>query len=99
MSGRAVRSRRAILAGCFVALLLCAGCQPQFNRQSYETIYRGEPAQEVQRKLGPPERSTPECWDYVGRRPSHFEARIWFRDGQVTRKEWFDRKELFKDGE
>ena len=88
-----------LLAWALLPILLCAGCQPQFSRPNYDTIYRGEPAGEVRRKLGPPERSTPECWDYINRRPSHYEARIWFRDGLVARKEWFDRKELFKDGE
>ena len=83
-----------------VVLFLCAGCQQgRFTRENYDTIYVTQPAREVERIMGPPERSAPEHWDYVRRRPVHCEARIWFHDGNVARKEWFDRQELFKGGE
>ena len=83
-----------------VVLFVCAGCQKdQFTRENYETIHVAQPAADVERVLGPPERSAPDHWDYVRRRPTHCEARIWFRDGNVARKEWFDRKELFRDGQ
>jgi len=89
----------SLLAGVALAVLLCAGCQQErFTRENYDTIHATQPAADVRRVLGDPERSTPEHWDYVRRRPTHYEARIWFRDGNVARKEWFDRKELFPDG-
>jgi hypothetical protein len=82
------------------AIACCAGCQgPAFTRERFVTVYLHEPAEQVRAKLGEPARSTPEYWDYVNRKPTHYEARIWFRDGQVAKKEWFERKELFKDGE
>lgn len=66
------------LAG--VLVLLCAGCQPQgpaFTRERYRTVYVHEPTEQVRQKLGEPARSTSDYWDYVNRRPTHYEARIW----------------------
>ena len=100
MSRWIARFHLVLLSVGVLAMLLCAGCNaPEFNRQNYETVYAGQPAQEVQRKLGQPERAAPDHWDYVNRRPTHYEARIWLRDGLVVKKEWFERRELFKDGE
>jgi len=86
----------ALLAG---TILLCAGCAsgPSFTRERFNTIYVHEPAEEVRAKLGPPDRSAAEYWDYVHAAPTHYGARIWFRDGQVARKKWFEGPLLPKD--
>jgi hypothetical protein len=90
----------AWLAAALLSAAVCPGCHlPSFSRESYDTIYVHQPEEEVRKIMGPPDRSGPDHWDYVNRRPSHYEARIWFERGMVTKKEWFERKELFKDEE
>jgi hypothetical protein len=85
----------AVLAAA-LAFSSC-GCTGKFTRQRYDTVYIGQPAGDVERTLGKPEVRAGDQWLYVNRRPAHYEARILFDlDRKVVRKEWFDRKELFK---
>ena len=86
----------ALLAG---PLLLCVGCAsgPRFTRERFDTVYVHSPAEEVRAKLGTPQRTTAEYWDYLNTKPTHYGARIWFRDGQVAKKKWFEGPDLPKE--
>jgi len=76
----------AVLAGAL------GGCQSQFTRQNYETIYLGAPASAVQDKLGRPTRFSGETWVYEHEMP-YYRAEIDFREGNVVEKRWYIEKQ------
>ena len=83
-----VRWKHFLAAGV-IGLALCGGCAKTFTRQQYETIYKGQPAWAVEKKLGRPHGRTDGQWTYVHRHP-YYKAVIEFRDGHVSRKVWHD---------
>ena len=87
-----------VLPGLLWACLL-GGCGggPAFTRPNFDTLYRGQPQQAVLATLGEPAVKADDHWDYVNRTPYHYEARLWFQDGCVVRKQWYDQKTLFKE--
>ena len=70
--------------------MLCGGCVagPEFSRERFDTIYFGQEAGQVQKALGPPQRISDGTWEYAKDRPYRQEARIWFKEGRVVRKQW-----------
>jgi hypothetical protein len=82
---------------CFLAagvlLGMCAGCQEQFTRQRYETIYVGQPAFEVEKTLGTPDARFSDTWTYLHSDP-FYKAIIEFEDSRVTNKAWYDENEM-----
>lgn len=86
-------SRRNSLIAILLAVAASglAGCPsgPEFTRPNYDTVYFGQEQHEVQSKMGRPQTQTPDCWQYISTDPYYIAARIYFRDGIVTRKEWF----------
>lgn len=66
---------------------LLAGCQQQFTRQRFETLYVGQPAEDVREVLGEPTVEYPNEWRYVTDRP-YAMGTVYFADGKVTRKTW-----------
>ena len=86
-----------LLLAAMVCLPTLSGCvQSGFTRQNFDTIHVGEAQDQVRRKLGPPRVAAADNWAWSQDDPTHYEARIWFKDGKVAKKEWFDRKEMFK---
>ena len=85
------RSPAVPLCILLAAALACAGCAgPEFSREKFDTIYVGQEAGEVQKVLGPPQKTSDGTWEYAKDRPYRQEARIWFRDGRVVRKKWLN---------
>lgn len=78
-------------ATCLAVLALAAtlaGCS-KFSRERYETIYLGQPADSVRRKLGRPDEQDPGRWFYEHARAPYHAAEITFVNGQVSGKRWF----------
>ena len=84
---------RATLWMLLAAVTLCtlAGCQ-KFTRQRYETIYVGQPATDVKTMLGKPTVQFENEWTYLNNKP-YYKADIFFEDGRVSKKAWFDERE------
>jgi len=85
---------RAVVATVAVVLVvtMLAGCQRGFNRQAYETVLLGEPASQVQKKLGKPTAQSGEVWTYVNEMP-YYRAEIEFKEGKVAEKRWYVEKQ------
>lgn len=71
-----------------VALVFACGCAEKLTRPRYETIYIGQPAEQVEKTLGKPDATTNETWTYIGRDPGR-RAIIKFRDNRVVDKAWY----------
>ncbi|MCK4275193.1 MAG: hypothetical protein KAX78_01680 [Phycisphaerae bacterium] len=87
--------RRALLTMTIAVMLLSgsAGCiRAEFTRQTYETILLGEPASQVQEKLGKPTEQSGETWTYENEIP-YYRAQIKFKEGNVVEKVWFIEKQ------
>jgi hypothetical protein len=88
-----MRLSTTILLSAVALVLVCAGCEKQFTRPNYETIYIGEPASAVQESLGEPTVKFNNEWNYVNTSP-FYKATIYYRDGKVVKKLWFGEKEM-----
>ena len=78
----------AVLIGGF-----CSGCAEKFTRQRYETLYIGQPMQEVQLTLGDTPYKASDTWTYQHEDP-FYKAIIKFKDDKVTDKAWYDENEM-----
>ena len=83
-----------LICGLVFAGAVLSGCQRQFTRERYETIYEGQPDYNVRSKLGRPTRDTANLWTYVNEKPEYYRAEIWFQDGRVVRKRWSTDREV-----
>ena len=88
-----MRLGTTILLSTVALMLVCAGCEKPFNRPNYDTVYMGEPASAVQETLGEPTVKYNNEWNYVNTSP-FYKATIYYRDGKVVKKLWFDEKEM-----
>lgn len=82
-----------VLAAALTATLLTGCGRWKFTRQNYSTIYEGQPADAVRRKLGPPQTEEGDIWTYIRETPDYYSARIRFQDGLVVDKSWSDRRQ------
>ncbi len=73
-------------------LVALSGCQRQFTRQRYETIFIGQSIQQVENKLGKPTQQTEDSWIYIREMP-YYKAVIKVEDDKVVEKIWFDERE------
>ena len=84
----------AALLVVIVALpLICAGCGPKFTRQTYETVYVGQPAAEVEAIMGKPAAKFSDSWTYLHEDP-FYKAIIGFESGRVRSKSWYDSNQM-----
>jgi len=82
-----------LLTAAVLVAGFCAGCQQKFTRQRFDTIYRGQPAYEVEMTLGEPTAKFSNTWSYINEEP-FYKAIIEFESGRVTSKAWYDEKEM-----
>lgn len=84
------------------ALTACGGCDivklfhfdfRKFTRERYDTIYHGQPREQVRKKLGRPHQTTGNAWVYSRDEPFHT-AVIFFEADKVTGKRWSDFEEI-----
>ena len=98
-SAGACHRGRVWAAGLAVLLLAGAGAAPgchgrRFTRENYETLYVGQPAWAIERKLGEPDRRGEGVWYYEREKPYYQRAEVHFDNGKATRFEWsYDRPE------
>ena len=78
---------RLSLAVLVLAATFLGGCT-QFTRQNYEMIQRGDSSDRVKDVLGKPAQHG-SVWLYVHHKP-YYQAKIYFENGQVARKEWLE---------
>lgn len=88
-----MRLTTTVLLSAVALTLIGAGCEKPFTRPNYETVYVGEPASAVQETLGEPTVKYNNEWTYVNTSP-FYKAIIYYRDGKVIKKLWFDEKEV-----
>lgn len=87
-------TRRALCAVLLTAVTLCAaGCHKQFTRPRYETLYIGQPAEQVEKTLGKPDARFQGTWTYIHDDP-FYKAIIKFDHGRVVDKAWYDRRQF-----
>jgi hypothetical protein len=87
------RGTVVLLSAALLATIFCGGCNEQFTKQRYETIYIGQSQMEVEKILGNPEARFSDSWTYLHEEP-FYKAVIQFRDGRVSDKAWYDEKEM-----
>jgi hypothetical protein len=84
----------ALIAAMF--LTSCGGCEvaklfsfnfKKFTRERYDTIYHGQPREQVRKKLGEPHETTGNAWVYSHEEP-FYTAVVFFEAGKVTAKRW-----------
>lgn len=89
--------KQAMLILTAVVLLAgLAGCN-KFNRENYDTIYMGQPIEQVEMTLGKPHAAFSSEWVYINDEP-FYKAIIKFQDGKVTGKSWFDERRFGMPG-
>jgi len=76
------------LAGLVLAATILGGCT-KFTRQNYEMVQRGDSKERVVDVLGKPEMQSSDLFFYRHTKP-YYQAKIYFEDNQVDKKEWFD---------
>ncbi|MBS3735302.1 MAG: hypothetical protein KGY99_10335 [Phycisphaerae bacterium] len=83
------------MAALFAVACVVCGCDgPTLTRETFETLYVGQPADAVRRKLGEPTRRAEGVWVYVSEEPYYRRAEIHFDNGRVRKLEWsYDRPE------
>jgi len=86
------RSTVVVLVAAMLLAGLCCGCN-KFTRARYDTIYVGEPAFEVEKTLGRPDAAFSDSWSYINEKP-FYKAIIQFKDARVTKKSWYDEREM-----
>lgn len=85
MSQRPLTALLVVLVA--TAALTTAGCQDKLTRPRYETIYIGQPSEQVARTLGEPEARTDGTWTYIRRKPAAWVI-IKFENDRVVDKAW-----------
>lgn len=89
---------------CAAAMLVLAtvlsGCPgPDLTRERFETLYIGQPASSVERKLGEPTRRGVGVWVYVSEDPYYRRAEVYFDNGRVRELKWsYERPDGDADG-
>ena len=81
-------ANRAAVVLLVSAALFAAGCT-SFTRTSYETLYEGQPADAVRRRLGAPDEVRGDTWRYVHARPPYYAADLRFENGRLAEKTWY----------
>ena len=80
------------------ALTVCGGCDVlrlfsfnfrKFTRERYDTIYHGQPSEQVRKRLGRPHETMGNAWVYSREKPFHT-AVIFFEADKVIGKRWSD---------
>ncbi len=79
------------LVGVIAISSVLAGCQQKFTRQNYDTIYIGQPAQQVEMTLGKPDVKFDSQWNYINEEP-FYKAIIKIENGKVADKSWADER-------
>ena len=88
---------RIVLIGLFL-MAAAGGCIRKFNRANYETISMHMDEYTVRSKLGRPDREDGPAWIYERGRP-YYKAVIYFRNGEVVRKEWYPSRDAAQRAE
>ena len=86
------RVTRIVLTGLLL-MAAAGGCIRKFNRANYETIGMHTDEHTVRSRLGRPDAEKGNVWIYERSKP-YYQAIIYFRNGQVVRKEWYPSRDL-----
>ncbi|MFP3938520.1 MAG: hypothetical protein ACLFVW_09285 [Phycisphaerae bacterium] len=82
------RTRTIALIGLLAMAGVTAGCQEKLTRPRYETIYMGQPAEQVQKTLGKPDARTDGTWTFTREKP-YARVIIRFENNHVVDKAWY----------
>jgi hypothetical protein len=80
-----------MLTVVMVAAAGLGGCQNNFTRPNYDTVYVGQKDWQVQQTLGSPHENFGDRWVYNHDQP-YYHAEIAFKDGCVASKSWSENR-------